>query len=55
MEIFHHITVFFCIFDQINAALVSSRDFKKHKKSYWSQTFERQCMYEEWMSYYSDL
>ncbi len=29
--IFHNITVFYCIFDQINAALVSRRDFfQKH-------------------------
>ncbi len=30
--IFHNITVFFCIFDQINAALMSKRDFQEHQK-----------------------
>jgi len=42
---FHNITVFAC-FDQLNAALVSIRDFiQKHfKKSYQAYTFEWNCM-----------
>jgi len=36
---------FFYIFDQINTALLSIRDFlKTFQKSYRSQTFEQQCM-----------
>ncbi len=32
--------IFFCIVDQINAALVSKKDFKNIlKKSFWPQTF----------------
>ncbi len=34
--------IFFCIFDQINTALMSRRDSLKNIKS---QTFERQCVY----------
>ncbi len=32
---------FFCIFDQINAALMSRGDFKNIKKSHKPQTFEQ--------------
>ncbi len=36
---FSHI-FFFCIFYQIDIALSIQNVFKKHKTSYWSQTFE---------------
>ncbi len=37
----NNISQFYCIFDQINAALLGRRDFfQKYKKSYRPQTFE---------------
>ncbi len=42
---FNNISQYRCIFDQINAALVSIRDFFQKHKSSQAQTFERLCIY----------
>ncbi len=44
----NNISQYYCFsvfFIKLNAALMTRRNFfKKYKKSYWSQTFERQCI-----------